>query len=120
VEWFVKEIIWMGNSLEILREFSDEVKDEIGFSLHLLQEGQTPDNAKPLKGDNFRGIFEIRANYDSDTYRVIYTVKIDERLYVLHSFKKKSTKGANTPKKELEVIKIRFNRAKELSLETQV
>ncbi|MCA1795863.1 MAG: hypothetical protein LC660_18700 [Desulfobacteraceae bacterium] len=30
----IKELVWVGSSLEDLKEFPDEVKHEVGFALH--------------------------------------------------------------------------------------
>jgi phage-related protein len=43
-----------------------------------------------------------------DTYRVLYTVKFHDAMYVLHCFKKKSTQGIATPKSEIDLINIRL------------
>jgi phage-related protein len=37
-----------------------------------------------------------------------YTVKIVERVYVLHCFQKKSAKGIETPKPDMDVIRERL------------
>lgn len=106
----LKEIIWVGNSLKNLKEFPEEVKDNIGYSLHNVQEGLVPKNAKPLKG--FKpAVMEIVASYDTNTYRAIYTVKIGELLYVLHCFQKKSKTGIKTPKQEIDLIRQRLHEA---------
>jgi len=54
------------------------------------------------------GVMEIVADYDSDTYRAVYTVKIKEIIYVIHTFQKKSKKGIKTPKHEIDLIKQRL------------
>lgn len=64
----------------------EDVKDEIGQSLQVAEWGGTPDNAKPLRGARFRGVWEIVANFNTDTYRGVYTVRFAERVYVLHCF----------------------------------
>lgn len=48
------------------------------------------------------------ANHDGDTYRAVYTVKFAGVVYVLHAFQKKSKKGIETPKHEMEVIRRRL------------
>ena len=58
----------------------------------------------PLRGIG-SGVWEIVARYDTDTYRAVYTVKIGEKIYVLHAFQKKSTRGIRTPKREIDLIK---------------
>jgi len=50
-------------------------------------------------------------NHDGDTYRSVYTVRIKDKVYVLHAFLKKSKKGIETPQKEMDVIKARLKRA---------
>ena len=52
-----------------------------------------------------------------NTYRAVYTVKIGEKIYVLHAFQKKSTRGIRTPKQAIDLIKLRLKIAK--NMETQ-
>jgi phage-related protein len=60
------------------------------------------------------GIFEIALPFRSDAYRVVYAVQLAEEIWVLHAFQKKSTQGIKTPKRELDVIKHRLKRLKDL------
>ncbi len=84
----LKNLIWVGRSLKDLREFPEEVMDEIGYALYRVQEGNKPKQEKPLIG--FRhGVMEIVSNYDTNTYRAAYATKIGEVIYVLHCFQKK-------------------------------
>ena len=76
------------------------------------QEGKTPSNAKPLKGLG-SGILEIVSDYNKNTYRTVYAVKIGDDVYVLHVFQKKSKHGIETPKQEIELIRKRLAIAKE-------
>ncbi len=46
----MREVVWIGNSLEGLDEFPEEVKDEIGYALYQAQLGFKPRNVKPLTG----------------------------------------------------------------------
>ena len=107
-----KPLIFVGSSLNDLKKMPEDVQDVIGYSLDLVQQEKTPSNAKPLKGLE-SGIYEIRCNYDKDTYRAVYAVKIKGRVFVLHSFKKKSKSGIATPKKEMDLIKQRYKQALE-------
>lgn len=75
--------------------------------------GEQADIAKPMKRIE-AGVTEIALPFRGDAYRVVYTVRIGNALYVLHSFKKKSTKGISTPKKEIDLIKSRLRQVKEL------
>ncbi len=110
----LKKIIWIGDSLRNLKEFPDEVQDNIGYSLYKIQEGLTPRNTKPLKGFKVR-VMEIIADHDTNTYRAVYTAKIDSVVYVLHCFQKKSKQGIKTPKQEIDLIKQRLQNAETIS-----
>jgi phage-related protein len=113
----VKPLVWIGSSLKDLREFPDEVKDEMGFALFEAQCGLKPTAAKPLKGFGGASVLEVVSDYQSDTYRAVYTVRLEERVYVLHAFQKKSKKGIATPKADIELIKRRLRQAEELHKE---
>lgn len=109
-----RKIIWLGDSLKNLRKFPEEVKDSIGFSLQKVEGGIVPKGAKPLKRIK-PAVMEIISDYDTNTYRTVYTVKIDHEIYVLHCFQKKSRSGIKTPKQEIELIKQRLREAQTLS-----
>lgn len=64
------------------------MQDSLGFELFLVQTGQHPPSAKPLRGLG-RGTIELIEDFDRDTYRAVYTVRFYEAVYVLHAFKKK-------------------------------
>jgi phage-related protein len=86
----------------------------MGFALYEAQCGLKPLAAKPLKGFGGASVLEIVSDYQTDTYRAVYTVKFGERVYVLHAFQKKSKKGIATSKAEIELIKNRLKQAEEL------
>ena len=46
--------------------------------------------------------------YRTDSYRTVYAVQIDEKIWIIHSFKKKSKTGIKTPKQEIDLIKKRI------------
>jgi len=52
-------------------------------------------------------------DFDSDTFRAVYTVRFPKAVYVLHAFQKKSKRGAHTPKVDLDLIDQRLKRARE-------
>lgn len=105
-----KPVIWMGDSLDVLREFPALVQDEVGYALYLAQIGRVHIDAKPLKGLG-SGVVEVVADHRGDTFRAVYTVRLAGTVYVLHAFQKKSTKGMATPKRELELVKARLKLA---------
>ena len=71
-----KPVVWLGNSLDELKKFPDEVQDEMGYALYQAQINKKHPNAKPLKGFKGAGVLEIVDNFDGDTYRTVYTVLI--------------------------------------------
>lgn len=91
----------------------EDVIDVFGFALHLAQIGKKHDQAKPLKGFGGASVLEVVEDHMGDTYRAVYTVKIAEKVYVLHCFQKKSTKGIETPKHEMDLIRERLKAAHE-------
>jgi phage-related protein len=106
----IKKLKWVGSSLEDLKEFPEDVTDAIGYALYQVQEGLKPRNAKPLS-DIGSGVMEIVSDFDTNTYRSVYTVKLGDAIYVLHCFQKKSKHGISTPKKEIDLIKQRLREA---------
>ena len=94
----LRPLYWMGSSLKELRDSPEEVKDGIGYALELVQKGERPANAKPLKGFGGASVLEIVEDFDGDTWRAVYTVAVANAVYVL-------------PKKELDLIKRRLRDA---------
>jgi phage-related protein len=108
----VKKLIWIGSSYEDLKEFPQSVRNAVGYALYFAQTGKKHPHTKVLSGMGNASVIEIRENDVSGTYRLIYTVEIEEHVFVLHAFQKKSKSGIATPKKELELIKNRIKEAK--------
>jgi phage-related protein len=59
-------------------------------------------------------VLEVRENDRSGTYRVIYTLEMDDFVFVLHAFQKKSTSGIATTKHDIDLLKIRIREARAL------
>lgn len=109
----LKPLAWVGSSQKDYRAFPDEVKDDMGYALYLAQCGGRHESAKPLRGFGGGGVLELVENHDGDTYRAVYTVRFANALYVLHAFQKKSKKGRETPKTDLDTIRRRLRTAGE-------
>ena len=109
----IKPVVWIANARANLSAFPEEVKDSIGFALYVAQQSGKHPNAKPLRGFGGAGILEIIENHAGNAYRAVYTVQMAGRIYVLHSFQKKSKSGIKTPKSEMDLIKSRLKRADE-------
>lgn len=54
---------------------------------------------------------EVVADHRGDTFRAVYTVRLEERVFVLHAFQKKSKHGIATPQSEIDLIKRRLKQA---------
>lgn len=79
----------------------------------MAAEGGKPDIVKPLRGMG-SGVFEIALPFRGNAFRVVYAVQIARDLWVVHAFQKKSTQGSKTPKREIDLIKDRLKRLKEM------
>jgi phage-related protein len=112
----VRRVRWVGDARERLLEFPVQVRKDMGHALYLVQTGQAPPAAKPMKGLG-AGVFEIVDRHDTNTYRTVYAVRIGTSVYVLHAFMKKSKRGVATPKKEVDLIRRRLRRAEEMAKE---
>jgi phage-related protein len=112
-EEILKPVIWISSSLVDLKEFPSEVQNDIGYALYFAKTNLKHPKAKPLKGFKGAGVLEIIEDYDGDTYRAVYTVKLAGVVYVLHVFQKKSKHGIATPKQDLELIEQRLKLAQE-------
>lgn len=108
----MKTLYWVGSSKKDYMTMPEDAKDEFGHSLHLVQMGEMPSNAKPLKGFGGAGVLELRETYEGNAWRVVFTVIFDDAIYVLHCFKKKSKVGIATPKHEIDIIKKRLDEVK--------
>jgi phage-related protein len=108
-----KHVLWVGSSKKDLMAMPDEVKSAFGFALYLAQQGKKHQNAKPLKGFSGAGVLEVIEDNLGDTFRAVYTVKIAEVIYVLHCFQKKSKRGIETPKQEIDLIRDRLKMAQD-------
>jgi phage-related protein len=110
----LRPVVWVRSSKEDLKKFPEPAQSHIGFALQVAQRGGKHPDAKPMRGFGGASVIEIVEDYAGDTFRVVYTVKFEEAIYVLHAFKKKSKVGAATPKHELSLIEERLKRAQEL------
>lgn len=77
---------------------------DAGYQLDKVQRGEQPDDFKPMSSIG-KGVEEIRVWDDSGTYRVIYTARIADAVYVLHAFQKKTQ---TTSRRDADIAKERF------------
>jgi phage-related protein len=97
-------IAWEGNSREVLGDFPDRVKENLGFELWQLQQGERPSNYRPLPSIG-AGVHELRDQDERAWYRVVYLSRIRDVIHVLHCFEKK---GREMPRRDFETAKQRL------------
>ena len=92
---------------------SDVVTD-FGYGLYQAQLGEHPGMAKTLKGFGGASVLELIQDHKGDTFRAVYTVKLSDAIVVLHAFKKKSKRGRETPRQDIELIRSRLKLAEKI------
>lgn len=110
----LKPVVWVGSCRDDLKQFPSAVQDVMGFALYSAQIGDKHPGAKPLKGFGGAGVLEIADDFQGDTYRVVYTVRLSGRVYVLHAFQKKARRGIKTSQHDLDMIRERYRQAEEI------
>ena len=112
-----KPIAWLGSSKKDLMALPLEVRKFFGHALDFAQRGDRHDAAKVLKGFGGAGVLELVEDDLDGTYRAVYTVKFAKVVFVLHCFSKKSKRGIETPKEDMDIIRARLKVAEALSKE---
>jgi len=100
----LKPVRFLGDALQRLRDFPNEARQDVGYQLDRVQRGSQPDDFKPMPSIG-RGVEEIRVWDESGTFRVIYTARLTDAVYVLHAFQKKTQA---TSKRDIEIASKRF------------
>ena len=59
-------------------------------------------------------MFEIALPFRGNALRVVYAVQLADAIWVTHAFQKKSTQGMKTPKHEVDLIRDRLKRLREM------
>lgn len=108
-----RPISWIRAARKEFEKFPAEAQSICLTALTVAAEGTKADIAKPMQGLG-TGIFEIALPFRGDAFRVVYAVRIGADLWVIHAFQKKATQGIKTPKHEIDVIRDRLKRLKEM------
>lgn len=82
-----------------------------GHALHFAQRGEQHSAAKVMAGFGSADVIEVVESDAGGTYRAVYTVRFHEAVYVLHAFQKKSKRGIETPKADMNLIRDRLKAA---------
>jgi phage-related protein len=100
----MKTILFLGDSVERIREFPHDACREAGYQLDNVQRGLQPDDFKPMPSIG-KGVEEIRIKDEAGAFRVKYTARLLGSVYVLHAFQKKTQV---TSKQDIELAQTRF------------
>ncbi len=103
-------IHWEGDSLDVLKAWPDEVRRDLGLCLWKMQQGERPTlQSRPMQSVG-QSVFELKAVDEAAWYRVIYLARIEDTIYVLDSFIKKSRK---TEKNDLNLVRARLSNVRQ-------
>lgn len=108
-----RPISWIKGALREFETFPEAVRATCLTALTIAAEGGKADIAKPMQGLG-SGVFEIALPFRSDAFRVVYAVQLGNDLWIVHAFQKKSTQGIKTAKHEVDLIKDRLKRLREM------
>jgi phage-related protein len=99
--------------LKDFQAFPEAVQEQMTTALRLAAQGEKADRAKPMRGLG-SGVLEIALAYRGNAYRAVYAVQLGEDIWVIHAFQKKSTRGIATPKPDIDLIRERLQRVREM------
>jgi phage-related protein len=108
-----RPVSWIRAALKEFETFPEGARSICLAALTIAAEGGKADVAKPLHGMG-PGVFEIALPFRGDAFRVVYALQLADEIWVVHAFKKKSTQGIKTPQREIDLIKDRLARLKEM------
>ena len=105
----VRPIGWVRAAQKEYMAFPQRVRDRVNTALTIAARGSKADVAKPLRGLG-PGVMEIAVRYRTNAWRVVYVAEISGSLWVVHAFQKKSKRGMQTPRPEIDLVKARISR----------
>jgi len=108
-----RPVSWIRAALKEFHAFPEQAKSICLAALTIAAEGGKADIAKPMNGLE-PGVFEIALRFRGDAFRVVYTLHFGDEVWVVHAFQKKSTQGIKTPKREIDLIRERLKRLREM------
>ena len=99
----MKPVVFVGSSLNDLRDFSPLARQMAGFQIDRVQNGLMPEDFKPMPNVG-QGVYEIRVNVQG-AWRVLYISRLEDAIYVLHCIQKKTQK---TRKEDIDLAQKRY------------
>jgi putative addiction module killer protein len=99
-----RSLVWLGASLDALRNFPADARRRAGYQLRRVQQGLEPTDWKPMKSIG-AGVAEIRIHTGLE-HRVFYVSKFAEVVLVLHAFQKRTRR---TPASDINLARQRLD-----------
>jgi phage-related protein len=109
----MRPISWIKAARKEFDKFPTEARAICATALVAAADGGKHDIAKPLSGLG-AGVLEIALPYRGNAFRVVYAVQLEDAVWVIHAFQKKSTQGIKTPKHEIDLVRNRLKLVKEM------
>jgi phage-related protein len=100
----MKVVRFLGDSRKVMREFPKDARQAAGYQLERIQAGHQAEDFKPMLPIG-AGVEEIRISEESGWYRVVYTARLAEAVYVIHAFQKKTRA---TSQRDIDIARERF------------
>jgi len=108
-----RPVSWLKAALKDFETFPEGARSVCLTALTIAAEGGKADPVTPMRGMG-PGVFEIALPFRGNAFRVVYAVQLADEIWVVHAFQKKSTQGIKTPAREVDLIKDRLRRLKEM------
>ena len=108
-----RPVSWLKGALKDFETFPEGARSVCLTALTIAADGGKADLVKPMRGMG-PGVFEIALPFRGNAFRVVYAVQLADEIWVVHAFQKKSTQGTTTPTREVDLIKDRLKRLKEM------
>ena len=96
-----------------LKAMPAALQKKFGTALLDVQYGDTPYRCQAAQGLRGRGCAGDHGRIHTDTFRAVYTVTLASGVCVLHVFQKKSKHGLGTPRRDIDLVKRRYQLARE-------
>ena len=109
----LRAVSWIKAARKDFEAFPHGARDRALDALTVVADGGTPDIAKPLTGLG-SGVWELAIKQRGDAFRVVYALQLGAEIWVVHAFQKKATKGISTPRHEIDLVRERIRRLKEM------
>jgi phage-related protein len=101
----IADIVWEGDSKEVLQSWPKAIRIDFGNSLREMQNGRDAKLDTRRMESIGKKVFELKDSDDITWYRMMYLTRVGDVIHVLDCFEKDTAK---TEKKDLQRAKSRL------------